>query len=218
MKAVIFDMDGVIINSEPLHFQVEKELLEELGGNLTKEAHESFVGTTDYNMWKKLKEQFNLKPSVEEIIEMKKERFLSRIDEVKLTENFIDFMLILYNEGFPMAIASSNNRKIVDAVVKKFRLDKYMKFIISGEEVKKGKPDPEIFLTAAKKIDVSPQGCLVIEDAENGVKAAKAAGMKCIGLKNIGSGNQNLSEADLVVNSFKELNLNIIINLWKENS
>ena len=151
-------------------------------------------------------------------IEMKKERFLSRIDEVKLTENFIDFMLILYNEGFPIAIASSNNRKIVDAVVKKFRLDKYMKFIISGEEVKKGKPDPEIFLTAAKKIDVSPQGCLVIEDAENGVKAAKAAGMKCIGLKNIGSGNQNLSEADLVVNSFKELNLNIIKNLWKENS
>lgn len=218
MKAVIFDMDGVIINSEPLHFQLEKELLEELGGKFTKEIHKAFVGTTDYHMWKKLKEQFNLKPSVEEIIKMKKERFLKRIDEIKITENFMDFMLLLYSKGFPMAIASSNNRKIVDVVVNKFGLDKYMKFIISGEEVQKGKPDPEIFLTAAKKLGVNPEECLVIEDAENGVKAAKAAGMKCIGLKNVDSGNQNLSEADLIVNNFKELNLNMIKSLWEKKS
>lgn len=215
MKAIIFDMDGVIINSEPLHYQVEKELIEELGGHLNREAHRAFVGATDYFMWQKLKEQFNLKPSVEEIVEMKKERFLKRIDEVELTENFMNFMLTLYKEGYPMAIASSNNKRIVDAIVNRFGLDKYMKFIISGEEVKRGKPDPEIFITTAKRIGVDPESCLVIEDAENGVKAAKAAGMKCIGYKNMDSGKQDLSEADLVINNFSELNLDILKGLWK---
>lgn len=90
-----------------------------------------------------------------------------------------------------------------------------MKFIISGEEVKRGKPDPEIFITTAKRIGVNPESCLVIEDAENGVKAAKAAGMKCIGYKNMDSGNQDLSEADLVINNFSELNLDILKGLWK---
>lgn len=210
MKAIIFDMDGVIINSEPLHLKIEKELVEELGGNLTDEELESFVGTTDYNMWSTFKEMFNLEPPVEELIEIKKDRFMKRIDEVKLVDNFMDFMLSLYNEGYLLAIASSNNRRIVDAVVNKFQLSKYMKFVISGEEVKKGKPDPEIFLAAAKKMNLNPNDCIVIEDATNGVKAAKAAGMKCIGLKNIDSGNQDLSEADLIIKNFNELNLNII--------
>lgn len=215
MKAIIFDMDGVIINSEPLHFKIEKELLEELGGNISDEELQSFAGTTDYNMWSKFKEMFKLKPSVEELIEAKKERFMKRIDEVELVDNFMDFMLSAYEEGYILAIASSNNRRIVNAVVEKFQLGKYVKFIISGEEVNKGKPDPEIFLTAAKKINVDPSNCIVIEDATNGVKAAKAAGMNCIALKNLDSGNQDLSEADLIIEDFKELNLDILENLLK---
>ncbi len=213
MKAIIFDMDGVIINSEPVHFEVEQELLEKLGGKMSKEAHVAFVGTTDHYMWSTLKERFNLEAAVEEIIEIKKEMFLERLDEIELMDNFKELMLSLYNEGYPMAIASSNNRKTVDKIVEKFGLSKYMKFIISGEEVHKGKPDPEIFLTAAKKINVEAKHCLVIEDASNGVKAAKAAKMKCVGLENIYSGNQDLSEADLVINNLAELDLNIIKEL-----
>lgn len=213
MKAIIFDMDGVIINSEPVHFEVEQELLEKLGGKMSKEAHVAFVGTTDHYMWSTLKEQFNLEPAVEKIIKMKKEMFIEKFDEIELMDNFKELMLSLYNEGYPMAIASSNNRKIVNKVVEKFGLSNYMNFIISGEEVHKGKPDPEIFLTAAKKINVNPKCCLVIEDASNGVKAAKAAKMKCVGLENIYSGNQDLSEADLVINNLAELDLNIIKEL-----
>ena len=213
MKAIIFDMDGVIINSEPVHFEVEQELLEKLGGKMSKEAHVAFVGTTDHYMWSTLKEQFNLEPAVEKIIKMKKEMFIEKFDEIELMDNFKELMLSLYNEGYPMAIASSNNRKIVNKVVEKFGLSNYMNSIISGEEVHKGKPDPEIFLTAAKKINVNPKCCLVIEDARNGVKAAKAAKMKCVGLENIYSGNQDLSEADLVINNLAELDLNIIKEL-----
>lgn len=214
MKAIILDMDGVIINSEPVHFDVDQALLKKLGVKMSKEELGVFVGNTDHYMWSTLKERFNLEAAVEEIIEMKKEMFVEKFDEIELMDNFKELMFSLYNEGYPMAIASSNNRKIVNKVVKKFGLNKYMKFIISGEEVNKGKPDPEIFLTAAKKINVNPECCLVIEDASNGVKAAKAAKMKCVGLENIYSGNQDLSEADLVINNLAELDLNIIKELF----
>lgn len=213
MKAVIFDMDGVIINSEPLHQKVEREIVEELGGKLSDDDVASFVGATDYSMWSKIKEKFNLELSVEKLIEIKKERFMKEIDEIQLVPNFMNFMLTLHKEGYLMAIASSNNRKVVDAIVNKFQLYKYMKFIISGEEVKRSKPDPEIFLTAAKKMNVTPSDCIVIEDATNGVKAAKAAGMKCIGLKNAYTGNQDLSEADLIIENFNELNLDTLKSL-----
>jgi HAD superfamily hydrolase (TIGR01509 family) len=214
LKAIIFDMDGVIIDSEPLHFKLEKELLEELGGKINKKEHEAFVGTTDYYMWKTFKGKFNLKYSVEEMIKIKKERFIENIHKIELVDNFYEFMLKMYEEGFLMGLASSNNKNAVDAIVKKFQLDKYLKFIISGEEVSKGKPNPEIFLTAAKKMNVKPSECLVIEDATNGITAAKSAGMKCIGLKSSNSGNQDLSKADLVINNFNELSLDIIKKLF----
>ena len=158
--------------------------------------------------------KFDFKPSVKEIVELKKEMFVERIDEIKLMDNFNQLVSSMYDEGFPMAVASSNNRKIVNIIIEKFGLEKYMKFVISGEEVDKGKPDPEIFLTAAKKMNVKPEDCLVIEDATSGVKAAKAAGMKCIGLKNPDHGNQDLSEADLIINNLNELNLNIMKKLF----
>lgn len=213
MKAIIFDMDGVIIDSEPLHMKLERELLEEFGGKISKEEHDTFVGTTDYHMWSTFKDKFNLEPSVDELIKTKKERFIQNIHKVELVDNFYEFMLELYNEGYPLALASSNNRKNVDLIMERFDLDKYLKVSISGEEVVNSKPDPEIFLKAAKKLDVKPQNCLVIEDAIAGVLAAKSAGMKCIGLKNPNSGNQDLSKADLVVESFKELALEDIEKL-----
>lgn len=213
MKAIIFDMDGVIIDSEPLHMKLERELLKEFGGKISKEEHDTFVGTTDYHMWSTFKDKFNLEPSVDELIKTKKERFIRNIHKVELVDNFYEFMLELYNEGYPLALASSNNRKNVDLIMERFDLDKYLKVSISGEEVVNSKPDPEIFLKAAKKLDVKPQNCLVIEDAIAGVLAAKSAGMKCIGLKNPNSGNQDLSKADLVVESFKELALEDIEKL-----
>jgi len=215
MKAVIFDMDGVIIDSEPLHLKVEREIVEEFGGKLSDEEYEEFVGTSDYHLWSSLKKRYNLKPSVEELIALKKQRFAENIDKVKLVDDFFDFMLELYNRQYLLALASSNNRKIIDMVIEKFKLNKYIKTSISGEEVLKGKPNPEIFLKAAKKLKVHPGNCLVIEDSHAGVQAAKAAGMKCIGFKNPNSGNQDLYDADLIVERFGELNINSIEKLMQ---
>lgn len=214
MNTIIFDMDGVIIDSEPLHFELERELLEELGGKITPKELQAFVGTTDYYMWSTFKNKFNIENSIEEMIAMKKEKFLQNIHKIGLVDNFMEFMLTVYSESYLLGLASSNNRKAVDSIIEKFNLDKYLEFIISGEEVSKGKPDPEIFLTAANKMNVKPYECLVIEDAANGVKAAKAAGMKCIGLKNPNSGGQDLSQADLIVDNFNELTLETIKKLF----
>lgn len=92
LKAIIFDMDGVIINSEPLHFELEKEILEELGGTITQEEHNSFVGTTDYHMWDTFKKQFDIKLSIDEIIQIKRERFNDNIHRIDLMDNFGTFL------------------------------------------------------------------------------------------------------------------------------
>lgn len=213
LKAIIFDMDGVIIDSEPLHFKLESELLEELGGKITQEEHNAFVGTTDYHMWNTFKKQFDIKLSVDEIIQIKRKRFNDNIHKIKLIDNFWDFFIKVYNKGYPLALASSNNRESINLVVKRFDLDKYLKVIMSGEDVKEGKPNPEIFLKTAEKLEVIPSNCIVIEDAANGVLAAKSAGMKCIGLKSPTYGSQDLSKADLVINNFSELDFNTIHSL-----
>lgn len=215
MKAVILDMDGVIIDSEPLHQEIEKELLEELGGKMTRKDQQGFVGTTDHYMWSTVKERFNLTPTVDEMIASKKKRFMDQIDTITLIDGFKQVLDIFANEGYLIALASSNNRKAVDQIIKQFDLADYLEFAMSGEDVKEGKPHPEIFLKTAEAMKVDPAECLVIEDAKNGVEAAKAAGMKCIGFNHPHSGKQDLSKADLIIDDYKEFDLEAVNKLFK---
>ncbi|NLM98228.1 MAG: HAD family phosphatase [Halanaerobiaceae bacterium] len=215
MKCVIFDMDGVIIDSEPIHVKLEKELLEESGGDYSKINHKDFMGTTDVHFWSTLKKQFNIKLSVEDLINKKRKRFLENLDQVPLVDNVLDFMKTLRNIGCKLGLASSNNEKAVEAVRNKFGLSEYIDVFINGESVTRGKPHPEIFLTTAKYLGLKPEECLVIEDTRNGVRAAKAAGMKCVGFKNKNSGEQDLSEADLIISSYKNLDIEDLKKMFK---
>ena len=214
LKGVIFDMDGVIVDSEPIHVEIEKELLERFGGKMNDEEHASFIGTTDAHMWSILKEKYNLKPSVKEIINMKREMFLNSIDKIELIDGVLDFIKGLHERGYKLGLASSNNRKSVMAIVEKFHLDKYIDVIMSGEDVNNGKPNPEIFLKTAKMMNLKPASCIVIEDAENGVRAAKAAKMKCIVIKGHNIGHQDVSSANLIIESFKEITLDQVEALY----
>jgi len=213
LKGIIFDMDGVIIDSEPIHLKLEKELLEEMGGNYLDVNRDNFIGTTDAHMWNTFKKQFDIKLSVEELINIKRKRFIENLDEIPLVNNVLELMKSLHNEGYNLGLASSNNRDAVESVKEKYNLTKYIDIFMNGEEVLKGKPNPEIFLTTAKYMNIKPENCLVIEDARNGVLAAKSAGMKCIGLQNKNSGTQDLSGADFVVDSYEDLTLESIKNL-----
>ncbi|MCF6335335.1 MAG: HAD-IA family hydrolase, partial [Spirochaetales bacterium] len=119
----------------------------------------------------------------------------------------------LTKAGFVIALASSSPSSIINFILSKCRIENYFKIIMSGDDVEKGKPDPEIFLKTAEKNKTRPENCIVIEDSENGITAANRAGMKSIGYRNPGSGNQNLSGADLIIESFSSLTISDITNL-----
>lgn len=209
MTAVIFDMDGVIIDSEPIHFEVDMQTMRDLGFDISSEELEKYVGTTNEYMFTDLKNKYNINQSIEEIINYKVELTKKKIIQSDLDpiEGIKELLVDLKNKNIPTAIASSSPRSFIDVVVSKFNLQDYFKYIVSGEEVVNGKPAPDVYIETAKKLGLPPEECTVIEDSRNGVLAAKTAGMKCIGFQNINSGNQDLSKADIIVKSITEIKI-----------
>lgn len=207
MKAVIFDMDGVIIDSEPIHFEVDMQTMKDLGCNISAKELEKYVGTTNEYMFADIKKNYNISKSIEEIINYKVEKTKQKIiqSDLEPIEGIKELLSELKNKNIPTAIASSSPRRFIDVVVSKFKLQDYFKFIVSGEEVANGKPAPDVYIETAKKLGILPRDCTVIEDSKNGVLAAKAAGMRCIGFQNVNSGNQDLSMADNIVKSILEI-------------
>ncbi len=215
MKGIILDMDGVIIDSEQIHYDIEIDLLNELGGNLTPKEHKRFLGTNDYYMWSTLKDEFDLKLSVEDIIKMKSDRFYNSISNIELVPNFDILLNLIINENYKIAIASSNDRRAIKKVIEYFNLTSHIDYYISGEDVTESKPNPEIFLKAAENLNLDTSKCIVIEDSRNGVLAANAANIKSIGLNNPNSGKQDLSTADFIVDNLDEINIEMLNSLIK---
>ncbi|TDT50372.1 HAD family hydrolase [Fonticella tunisiensis] len=209
LKAVIFDMDGVIVDSEPVHEKVCKRRFKELNINVTDEEYDAFVGTTNTEMWTIIKSKYNLNETVEELVSMHLEEvmeYLRESDETPIP-GIKDLLGSIKREGIKIALASSSPMENIELVLEKFGIGDYFESVISGENLERSKPAPDIFLKSAEKLGVNPENCVVIEDSHNGVKAAKAAGMKCVGFKNINSGNQDLSMADIIVYSIEDVNI-----------
>lgn len=208
-RAVIFDMDGVIIDSEPIYFKAGNKLFQYLGLDVSEEEHHSYVGISSKDMWSHLRNKYKIDLSTEELVEMEMNMYidylLSRKDE-KPIPGVVELIEDLYKNNRDLALASSSSIKSIKIVLDMFNLGKFFETIVSGYEVESGKPAPDIFLYAAKRLGVQPEDCVVIEDSENGIEAAKSAGMKCIGFKNLNSGKQDLSSADMVIDSFLEVN------------
>ncbi|OWZ83859.1 HAD family hydrolase [Natranaerobius trueperi] len=215
IKAVIFDMDGVIIDSEPIHIEIEKKLIKKMGIELDSKQHESYIGMTMEALWEQIRSDFKLNYSVEELVENHKKEVYNYLasSALPLFPNIKNLILESKQNNLETAVASSSPKKIIELVVNKLDINCFFDYLISGEQVQKSKPYPDIFLQTAKQLRVSPNQCLVIEDSSNGVKAAKAAEMKCIGFQNPNSGNQDLSVADFIINSKDEVTLKEIINI-----
>lgn len=216
-KCVIFDMDGVITDSEPLHQKCEKDMFRLLGINVTDEEHNSLVGASDETIWTRLDSLHSLPVTINEAVQLKKtmyDKYLKQDNNLQPLPYVSELIGNLVSQGFFLALASSSPRMQIDYILDKFNFDNYFNAIICGDDVKNGKPHPEIFLKTAKLLDINPESCVVIEDSHNGITAAKKARMKCIGYLNPNSGNQDLSNADLLISSFKELSVKIIDQLF----
>lgn len=213
ISTVIFDMDGVLVNSEPVHQRHEKEMYEELGLELTFEEQQSFVGMSAMDSWRFVIDKYKLDITPQELLLRGRGKYmkvLHETDEVKMMDGAMELLQRLEDQGFHLLLASSATSVTVGAVLKKFNLLNTFPLFIGGDMVHNSKPNPEIFLNIAKLADVAPENCLVIEDAEHGVTAALKAGMKVIGFQNHHSGTQNLSRANAVVHSLDQITLGMI--------
>lgn len=209
LKAVIFDMDGVLIDSEPVHFEANKRIMKDFGYELEYEYYKQFIGSTLSHMWQVLKEDYDIEDEIEILNKMSEQGskdIIGKDGYIKIP-GACELVEMFSSNNLRLAVASSSSTGNIEDVVSSLGIKQYFDIIVSGLDVLYPKPAPDIFLDAAEKLKVDSSECIVIEDSSNGVKAAKAAGMTCIGYINPNSGEQDLSEADYLVESFEGLDM-----------
>lgn len=205
IKGFIFDMDGVIIDSEPLHFELNRRIMRDFGLELPDEVFIPYVGITNEQMWSELIERYRLNTTIVELQE--KEALLKRevFQDLEPIKGIPELLANLKKDGIAIGLASSSSREFIEMVLEKLQIRGYFQAVVSGRELTRSKPDPEIFLRTAELLNVKPADCLVLEDSRHGVEAAKRAGMKCIAFQNPNSGPQDLSHADKIVYTLENL-------------
>lgn len=209
IKALVFDMDGVIIDSEPIHTELTINVLKDVGVIPSESEIYEFIGVRNEEMWATLIERHGINESVEQLNARLKahklERFLN--STLEPIDGVLDLLRAAKRKGLKIALATSSPRYFAKYVLKAVKAAVFFDELVTADEISNSKPDPEIYLKAAKSLGLLPEECMAIEDAYFGILAAKGAGMKCIGFKNPNSGNQDTSIADYVVSSIREINL-----------
>lgn len=201
-------MDGVLIDSEILHYKALNNVMAAWQVTIYDEEYNAYVGTKTIEMCEKLVKRYHLPVTARQLAAEKTHRYLEDLHNdatIAPIPGVAELIADLHSHGVPLALASSSYRDVIQAVLNKFGLERYFRAIVSGDQVASGKPDPEIFLEASARLEIPPARCAVVEDSANGVEAAKAAGMFCIGFINPGSGEQNLSAADILTDDFTTL-------------
>lgn len=208
LEAIIFDMDGVLVDSEYTYFQSKSAILEEAGHPVEESYHFQFMGTTSEYMWAQMKQAFDLPLSVPEYVaEMTaRRRAMIERDGIRTIPHVQSFVKRLHESGLKLAVASSSSLAEIKENLLAIGLADYFSEVVSTEEVKHSKPAPDVYLAAAERIEVDPKNCLGIEDTKNGTGAVRNAGMVCVGFANPAFPKQDLAFADVVVTSFADLN------------
>jgi beta-phosphoglucomutase family hydrolase len=204
-KAVIWDMDGVIADTAPYHFKAWQGVFRKAGVNFTEEHfRRNFGQRNDTIIKKNLGDDLPAK-EIAQIAQEKEQGFRQNArGKVKPHRGVIKLVKSLQEHGFAQAIGSSAPIENIELVIQELDIATYFQAIVFGQEVKEGKPSPMGFVLAAKKLNVPPQNCIVIEDSVAGVTAAKSAGMYCLAVTNTNH-RTSLNQADLVVDSLEEV-------------
>jgi HAD superfamily hydrolase (TIGR01509 family) len=199
LQAVIFDMDGVLTDTEPAHFAATNAVLAELNHPpLTWDQYAPYIGTAESAFWRFLEEDIGLKDDVARFVERYGEEVLRLLQQnVDVLPGARAAVERVREARVKTALASSSRREWVEATLKGADFQGLFDVVISGEMVENGKPAPDIFLLAAATLGVPPESCLVLEDSPRGIEAAKAAGMLAVGVRS--SYEMDLSQADDII-------------------
>jgi len=215
IKAVIFDMDGVLIDSEPLHFSAVEAVLNKYGIKIHEGFLNKYVGDTNERVWIKMKEEFALGESIEFYIKQQVECTIECLwrDDYKAIGGVVELLQLLKENGYSIGIASSSPPNVIQSIIERIGINDYIEEWVSGNEVEESKPAPFIYQRAAKVLGFEPAECVAIEDSFYGVAAAKAAGLKCIGYKSPDAIEQDLSAADVMVSKINQVTIELIKGL-----
>jgi HAD superfamily hydrolase (TIGR01509 family) len=183
-QAVIFDMDGVLVDSEPLHFATTNVVLARRGAAIDREFYDRRLGLPEVEFFRDVVEHLGLREAPEELArERIRESLAALAGEALLpTDGALECLLLLRADGRRLALATSAARAQMNLIADRFGLRAVLSALVSVEEVARGKPAPDLFLEAARRLSVEPAECIVIEDAVHGVRAARAAGMAALAL------------------------------------
>ncbi|MBD0831700.1 HAD family hydrolase [Aestuariibaculum sediminum] len=217
LKAVIFDMDGVIIDSEPLHYKAYHNMFKDVNVKVSPELYESFTGQSTLNVCKRVCDTFKLNETPETLVAIKRKHYEYIFDndkEFDLIEGVLNLIKDYHANGLTLVLGSSASMPNIERIFKRFNLNPYFKAKLSGADLKASKPHPEIFIKAAEATGFLRHECMVIEDSTNGIEAAKSAGIFCTGYDSKHSKNQDYTKANLVIKSFDEISFERVKHLF----
>ena len=215
-KAIIWDMDGVIADTAPHHLRAWQDAFRRYGADYTEATFRSNFGKRNDAIIKNILGDETPKAKIETIAQEKEENFRRRAaGNIKPLPGVIELLKSLSDSGFYQALGSSAPIENIELIIQELGIGKFFQTIVSGRDVKEGKPSPQGFLLAAEKLGISPQYCVVIEDAIAGVSAAKSAGMKCLAVTNT-SPAVKLAEADIVINTLERITVSDMIRLLNQ--
>jgi len=207
IEAVVFDLDGVLLDSEQVWDEVREQLVEERGGRWRDQAHTEMMGMSSVEWSRYMHDELGVSDPPEEI----SKEVVRRLAEVyrerlPLIEGAVEAVERLAAR-WPLGLASSSNRELIDLVLELSGLARFFQVTVSSEEVQHGKPAPDVYLEAARGLGVPPENCAAVEDSRNGIRAAKAAGMRVIAIPNphFPPGEEALALADVTLGSLAEL-------------
>ena len=206
ISAVIFDLDGTVLDNEDEYGLAFKKVLESLGAEVkTDYPHVGGIGVKEN--WPGLLRKYHIKitKTVDELASATQQEYLRLLSKVKIKKGLGVFVKELKESGIKTALATSNDWYVLKKVFDTLLIEKFFDSVTAGNEVENKKPAPDLFLAAADKLDVAPEECLVIEDSASGVEAARRAGMKVIAIARDTTHAKELEDADMVIKSYNQL-------------
>lgn len=204
-KAVIFDMDGVIVDSEPRHEQAVLEVIHEIGHGGDHGLRVSdYIGRSDQEVWRDFIARNKPRQTLEQLLAMKRQRTVEILQREQPVFPGVIALIEQLAARCPLALASGSEHAVVEAVLEFKDMGRFFSAVVTGSEVEHGKPAPEIFLKAAARLGVAPQACWVIEDSKPGIAAARAAGMRVIAITNTHPAAE-LQGATQVVGTYEDI-------------